>query len=194
MHAVMAKRLKQQDEREKGLTKKEKENFTFIVRDLVPQTLSVTTGPDMRTIKDLRSFIRRTFSVPEHLQRFTIRGRPFDNWLEDEALLRYAFEKKDNTLDEESKRIVHLKWLTDDDYLGIDQHQRSTLIRATDLERYQEQHREDARPCLAITLRQWKWLNAEAVMGWRIFRDEVDEDGRSTQGHDSDNDGDDNAN
>ena len=75
MHAHEAKRMKLIDEREEKLSEEDRINFEFAVQDRSDGSVETSTGREVRTIKDLRQWIYRTFGAPEHLQQMTIRGR-----------------------------------------------------------------------------------------------------------------------
>ena len=79
MHAAVAKRQREEEEKDNILTDIEKEPFTLTIRDLAGREKTVATEPGWRTLGDLRNLIHRTFDVPPHLQRWTIRGSSFPN-------------------------------------------------------------------------------------------------------------------
>ena len=74
MHAAIAKRLREEAKRDDILFDTELETFTFTIKDLSKRQEKVTTKTGLRTLSDLRQLIYRTFDVPPHLQRWTIRG------------------------------------------------------------------------------------------------------------------------
>ena len=168
MHALTAKRMKLLDEREERLSERDRIVFTFAVQDLAERNVELSTGREMRTIKDLRQWIYRNFGAPEYLQRFTIRGRDYHGQEHDDTLISHAFgQRKKEVPDDKSQRVVHLRWMRDDDYIGIDHYHRHIHIPMNNIDKMREEHANDQYPYLTMTLRQWKMMAAKAVTSWK---------------------------
>ena len=147
-------------------------DFVIVTAAIVTERLSLTTGPGMMTLGDVRKAIEARWKLPPYLQRITCREREYKNH-PNSIPITEVLKGTEKDVQQGGQRVIFLNWMGDDDYCEISDD--FEFFPAEEFDRTKKQRKRSGEEFLAVTLEAYRRIAEDVVKQYRAHQLGTDE-------------------